>query len=149
MNLTGIETRQVEILLVEDNPADVRLIKETFRDFKIGNNLSVAVDGVIAMDMLKKQGEYFSSPKPDVILLDLNLPRKSGFEVLEELRRDPDLKRIPVVVLSTSDSERDIMKSYDLNANCFVTKPVGLDEFIKIVMSIENFWLTVVKLPPA
>ena len=134
---------------MEDNPADVRLIRETFRDFKIRNSLRVAQDGVVAMAMLKKEGEYFSSPKPDVILLDLNLPRKSGFEVLEELRRDPDLKRIPVVVLSSSDAEKDVMKSYDLNANCYVTKPVGLDDFIRIVMSIENFWLTVVKLPPA
>jgi CheY-like chemotaxis protein len=149
MNVTGTDTRPVEILLVEDNPADVRLIMETFRDFKIRNSLSVASDGVVAMAMLKKEGEYFSSPRPDVILLDLNLPRKSGFEVLEELRRDPDIKRIPVVVLSTSDAEKDVMKSYDLNANCFVTKPVGLDDFIRIVMSIENFWLTVVKLPPA
>jgi CheY-like chemotaxis protein len=149
MNMTETDTRQVEILLVEDNPADVRLIRETFRDFKIRNSLRVAQDGVVAMAMLKKEGEYFSSPKPDVILLDLNLPRKSGFEVLEELRRDPDLKRIPVVVLSSSDAEKDVMKSYDLNANCYVTKPVGLDDFIRIVMSIENFWLTVVKLPPA
>jgi CheY-like chemotaxis protein len=148
MNGIKIGTSQVEILLVEDNPADVRLIRETFKDFKVSNNLSVARDGMEAMAMLKKQGQYADSVKPDVILLDLNLPRKNGFEVLEELRQDPDLKRIPVVILSTSDSEKDVMKSYDLHANCFVTKPVGLDEFIKIVMSIENFWLSVVKLPP-
>lgn len=148
--MNGIKTGAslVEILLVEDNPADVRLIKETFKDFKVSNNLSVARDGMEAMAMLKKEGQYRDSLKPDVILLDLNLPRKNGFEVLEELRLDPDLKRIPVVILSTSDSEKDVMKSYDLHANCFVTKPVGLDEFIKIVMSIENFWLSVVKLPP-
>ena len=149
MDMTITGTDRVEILLVEDNPADVRLIRETFKDFKVANNLSVARDGMEAMAMLKKTGEYASAEKPDVILLDLNLPRKNGFEVLEELRQDPDLKRIPVVILSTSDSEKDIMKSYDLHANCFVTKPVGLDEFIKIVMSIENFWLAIVKLPPA
>ena len=149
MDMTITGTGRAEILLVEDNPADVRLIRETFKDFKISNNLSVARDGMEAMAMLKKTGEYASAVKPDVILLDLNLPRKNGFEVLEELRQDPDLKRIPVVILSTSDSEKDVMKSYDLHANCFVTKPVGLDEFIKIVMSIENFWLAIVKLPPA
>jgi CheY-like chemotaxis protein len=148
MNGIKTGTSQVEILLVEDNPADVRLIKETFKDFKVSNNLTVARDGMEAMAMLKKEGQYLDSVKPDVILLDLNLPRKNGFEVLEELRMDPDLRRIPVVILSTSDSEKDVMKSYDLHANCFVTKPVGLDEFIKIVMSIENFWLSVVKLPP-
>ena len=137
----------VEILLVEDNPADVRLIKETFKDFKISNNLSVAKDGVEAMAFIKKEGVFSGAPRPDVILMDLNLPKKSGFEVLAELRQIPVLKRIPVVILSTSDSEQDILKSYDLHANCFVTKPVGLDEFIKIVMSIEDFWLSIVKLP--
>ncbi len=141
----GVKT--VEILLVEDNSADVRLIRETFKDFKIQNNLSVAVDGAEAVAFLKREGKYADAPRPDVVLLDLNLPKKSGFEVLQEIRSVESLKRIPVVVLSTSDSESDIMKSYDLNANCFVTKPVGLDEFIKIVMSIENFWLSVVKLP--
>ncbi len=135
------------ILLVEDNPADVRLIKETFKDFKISNNLSVAKDGVEAMAFIKKEGVFSGAPRPDVILMDLNLPKKSGFEVLAELRQIPVLKRIPVVILSTSDSEQDILKSYDLHANCFVTKPVGLDEFIKIVMSIEDFWLSIVKLP--
>ena len=137
----------VEILIVEDNPADVRLIKETFKDFKISNNLSVAKDGVEAMAFIKKEGVFSGAPRPDVILMDLNLPKKSGFEVLAELRQIPVLKRIPVVILSTSDSEQDILKSYDLHANCFVTKPVGLDEFIKIVMSIEDFWLSIVKLP--
>ena len=142
-----IRTKTVEILLVEDNPADVRLIRETFKDFKIQNNLSVAKDGVEAMAFIKKEGDFFSAPRPDVILMDLNLPKKSGFDVLAEIRQIPELKRIPVVILSTSDSERDILKSYDLHANCFVTKPVGLDEFIKIVMSIENFWLSIVKIP--
>jgi len=140
-------TKSVEILLVEDNPADVRLIRETFKDFKIRNNLSVAKDGVEAMAFIKKEGAFFSAPRPDVILMDLNLPKKSGFDVLAEIRQIPELKKIPVVILSTSDSERDILRSYDLHANCFVTKPVGLDEFIKIVMSIENFWLSIVKLP--
>ena len=144
---TSEGTRTVEILLVEDNPADVRLIRETFKDFKISNNLSVAKDGVDAMAFIKNEGAYSGAPRPDVILMDLNLPKKSGFEVLAELRQIPVLKRIPVVILSTSDSEKDILKSYDLHANCFVTKPVGLDEFIKIVMSIEDFWLSIVKLP--
>jgi CheY-like chemotaxis protein len=144
---TAEGTRTVEILLVEDNAADVRLIKETFKDFKISNNLSVAKDGVEAMAFIKKEGVFSGAPRPDVILMDLNLPKKSGFEVLVELRQIPVLKRIPVVILSTSDSEQDILKSYDLHANCFVTKPVGLDEFIKIVMSIEDFWLSIVKLP--
>jgi CheY-like chemotaxis protein len=144
---TAEGTRTVEILLVEDNPADVRLIKETFKDFKISNNLSVAKDGVEAMAFIKREGVFSGAPRPDVILMDLNLPKKSGFEVLAELRQIPVIKRIPVVILSTSDSEQDILKSYDLHANCFVTKPVGLDEFIKIVMSIEDFWLSIVKLP--
>lgn len=144
---TRIGTKPVEILLVEDNPADVRLIKETFKDFKIQNNLSVAKDGVEAMAFIKKEGAFTAAPRPDVILMDLNLPKKSGFDVLSEIRQMPEYRRIPVVVLSTSDSERDILKSYDLHANCFVTKPVGLDEFIKIVMSIEDFWLSIVKLP--
>ena len=144
---TRVSTKPVEILLVEDNPADVRLIKETFKDFKIQNNLSVAKDGVEAMAFIKKEGVFTEAPRPDVILMDLNLPKKSGFDVLSEIRQIPEYKRIPVVVLSTSDSERDILKSYDLHANCFVTKPVGLDEFIKIVMSIEDFWLSIVKLP--
>lgn len=144
---TKTRVKQVEILLVEDNPADVRLIKETFKDFKIQNNLNVAKDGVEAMAFMKREGAFVSAPRPDVILMDLNLPKKSGFDVLAELRQIPELKRIPVVVLSTSDSEKDILKSYDLNANCFVTKPVGLDEFIKIVMSIEDFWLSIVQLP--
>jgi CheY-like chemotaxis protein len=147
MEGTKTQYRPVEILLIEDNPADVRLIKETFKDFKIQNNLSIAKDGVEAIEFLGRSGQFNGAPRPDVILLDLNLPKKSGFEVLADIRRSQELKRIPVVVLSTSDSEKDILKSYDLNANCFVTKPVGLDEFIKIVMSIEEFWLTIVKLP--
>jgi CheY-like chemotaxis protein len=147
--MNSIETTAVtvEIMLVEDNPADVRLIRETFKEFKISNNLTVAKDGVEAIGMLGRSGSYGGTPRPDVILMDLNLPKKSGFEVLSEIRQNPDLKRIPVVILSTSDSEKDILKSYDLHANCFVTKPVGLDDFIKIVMSIENFWLSIVKLP--
>jgi CheY-like chemotaxis protein len=147
MNDTIVNVRPVEILLVEDNPADVRLIMETFKDFKIQNSMSVAKDGAEAMEFLKKEGAFSAAPRPDVILLDLNLPKKNGFEVLKEIRNTPELKRLPVVILSTSDSENDILKSYDMNANCFVTKPVGLDEFIKIVMTIEDFWLSIVKLP--
>ena len=144
---SATECGPIEILLVEDNPGDVRLTKEALKEGRFANLINVAVDGFEAMAFLRREGKYANASRPDLILLDLNLPKKSGFEVLAEIRRVPELKRIPVVVLSTSDSEKDILKSYDLSANCFVTKPVGLDEFIKIVMSIEDFWLTIVKLP--
>jgi chemotaxis family two-component system response regulator Rcp1 len=137
----------IEILLVEDNPGDVRLTKEALRDGKIYNNLYVARDGVEAMAFLRKTGQYAQAPRPDLILLDLNLPRKDGHEVLAEVKTDETLRRIPVVILTTSQAEEDIIKTYDLHVNCYITKPVDLDQFVKIVKSIEDFWLTIVKLP--
>jgi two-component system response regulator len=139
--------RPVEILLVEDNPDDVVLTEEALKIGKMWNNLSAVTDGVEAMDFLRRRGKYAAAPHPDLILLDLNLPRKDGREVLEEIKQDEQLKHIPVVVLTTSQAEEDIIRSYQLHANCYVTKPVDLDEFIKIVQSIEEFWFTVVKLP--
>lgn len=138
----------IEILLVEDNPGDVRLTKEALRDGKILNNLNVVTDGVEAMAFLRREGDYADAPRPELILLDLNLPRKDGREVLAEIKRDEELKRIPVVILTSSAAEQDIIKSYNLHANCYVTKPVDLDQFIGVVKSIEHFWLKVVKLPP-
>jgi CheY-like chemotaxis protein len=137
----------IEILLVEDNPADVRLTQEALKEAKVRNNLHVVEDGVAAMEFLQCKGQYANATRPDLILLDLNLPKKDGREVLEEIKRDSNLKRIPVVVLTTSQAEEDILKTYDLHANCYVTKPVDLDQFITIVRSIEDFWLTIVKLP--
>jgi CheY-like chemotaxis protein len=136
-----------EILLVEDNPGDVRLTRETLKEGKIHTHLSVAGDGEEALAFLRRQGPHEAAVRPDLILLDLNLPRKSGREVLAEIKADEHLRRIPVVVLTSSQAERDIAESYDLCANCYVTKPVDLDQFIKVVRSIEDFWLTVVKLP--
>ncbi|MDZ4799195.1 MAG: response regulator [Bryobacteraceae bacterium] len=141
------QTRPVEVLLVEDNPGDVRLTQEALKDGRVLVNLTVAVDGVEALEMLKSSGSFSGRPRPDLILLDLNLPRKSGREVLEEIKADDELKRIPVIVMSTSKAEQDICKAYNLNANCYVTKPVELDEFLNVVRSIEDFWLTVVTLP--
>ena len=137
----------VEILLVEDNPGDVRLTQEVLRDGKVRNNMSVVMDGVDAISFLQQTGEYAGAPRPDIILLDLNLPKKDGREVLAEIKADPNLKHIPVVVLTTSSAEQDIFRSYDLYANCYITKPVDLDQFIKVMKSIEDFWLTIVKLP--
>jgi two-component system, chemotaxis family, response regulator Rcp1 len=137
----------LEILLVEDNPADVRLTKEAFREGKILNNLVVARDGVEALDVLNGRGKFAGVPRPDLILLDLNLPRKDGREVLAEIKSDPSLMRIPVVVLTTSRAESDILKTYNLHANCYVVKPVDLDQFISVVKSIDNFWLAAVTLP--
>lgn len=139
--------RPVEILLVEDNPADVRITIEAMNDSKIVNNLFVVNDGVEAINFLKKTGEYADTPKPDLILLDLNLPKKDGREVLKEIKEDPHLKRIPVVVLTISKAEEDILKSYNLHANCYITKPVDLEQFINVVKSIEDFWFTIAKLP--
>ena len=141
--------RPIEILLVEDNPGDVRLTREAFQDAKIRNNIHVAVNGIEAMDYLHRAGAYADAARPDVILLDLNLPLKDGREVLAEIKQDPSLQRIPVVILSTSQAEQDILKSYALHANCYITKPVDLEQFITIVKSIEDFWFTVVKLPSA
>ena len=140
--------KPIEILLVEDNPGDVRLTQEAFTDAKVNNNLSVAGDGEEAMAFLKKEGDYASAPRPDLILLDLNLPRKSGKEVLAEVKTDPDLLSIPVIVMTTSEAEIDIISSYNLHANAYVTKPVDLDYFLDVVSRIEGFWLTIVKLPP-
>jgi len=140
--------RAIEILMVEDNPHDVRLTVEAFKDAKVSNNLSVVHDGEEALLFLRRQGGYQSAPRPDLILLDLNLPKISGREVLEEIKRDPALKRIPVVVLTTSENEKDILRAYELHVNAYITKPVDLDQFMKIVEAVEDFWLTVVKLPP-
>ena len=138
----------IEILLVEDNPGDVRLTKEALREGKVYSNLHTVKDGVEAMEYLRREGKYQDVPRPDIILLDLNLPRKDGREVLEEIKADQALRRIPVVVLTTSQAERDILTSYNLHANCYVTKPVDLEKFIVVVKSIDVFWLTVVTLPP-
>ena len=137
----------IEILLVEDSPGDVRLTQEALRDAKVRNNLHVAVDGMEATAFLKQQGKHTSAPRPDLILLDLNLPKKGGRTVLEEIKLDPSLKSIPVVILTTSAAEEDILRSYQLHANCYITKPVDLDQFLKVVRTIDNFWLAIVKLP--
>ncbi len=138
----------VEILLVEDNPGDERLTREALREGKVYHNLHWVKDGVQAMEFLRRQGKYASVPRPDIVLLDLNLPKKDGREVLEEIKTDEDLKRIPVVVLTTSKAEEDVLRTYNLHANCYVTKPVDLEKFIVVVKSIDVFWLTVVTLPP-
>lgn len=139
--------RPADFLLVEDNPGDVRLTQEALKNHKVKNNLHVVTDGEEAMDFLRRRGEHQNAPRPDIILLDLNLPKKDGREVLAEIKSDPDLKTIPVVVITSSEAEQDIVKSYNLNANCYVTKPVDLDQFIKVVQSVNEFWLTIVKLP--
>jgi CheY-like chemotaxis protein len=140
--------RPIVILLVEDNPGDVRLTQEGLRDAKVSNTMHVVQDGVEALAFLRHQGRYADSPRPDLILLDLNMPRKDGREVLAEVKADPDLRRIPVVVLTTSKAEEDILRAYNLNANCFVTKPVDFAQFVHVVKSIEHFWLSIVSLPP-
>ena len=139
--------RPVIILLVEDNPGDVLLTEEALQEGKVCNDLYVAEDGMEAIAFLRREGKYEDMPRPDVILLDLNLPRMDGREVLAEIKADPDLKRIPVVILTTSSADEDILKSYDLHANCYITKPVDLDQFIAVVKSVEDFWFTIVKLP--
>lgn len=140
--------KPVDVLLVEDDPGDVDLARETLEQSKILVNLHVVEDGVKALQFLRKQGAYADVPHPDLILLDLNLPRKDGREVLHDIKSDPVLKYLPVVVLTTSEAEEDILKSYGLGANCYVTKPVGLKQFEKVVRSIEHFWFSIVKLPP-
>ena len=140
--------REAQILLVEDNPGDVRLTIEALREGRIANRLHVAGDGEEAMAFVRREGVHRGVPRPDVILLDLNLPRKDGREVLAELKADPDLHRIPVIVLTTSSAEADVLRSYDLHANCYISKPIGYDEFIGAVRSMENFWLKIVLLPP-
>jgi len=139
--------RPIEILLVEDNPADVRMTVEILKETKVRNTVTVAGDGNVAMDLLRRVGKYTQAVQPDLILLDLNLPKKDGKQVLAEIKADPILRRIPVVILTSSSAEEDIVKSYSLYANCYVTKPVDLEQFVKVVKSIEDFWLTIVKLP--
>jgi CheY-like chemotaxis protein len=139
--------RPIAILLVEDSPGDVRLTREALKEAKVLNSLSVATDGVEALEFLHRRGKFAGAPRPDLILLDLNLPRKDGREVLEEIKADAGLKRIPIVVLTTSQAEEDVVRAYDLHANCYITKPVDFRQFITVVQSIEDFWLTVVKLP--
>jgi two-component system, chemotaxis family, response regulator Rcp1 len=146
MNMEAI-AREIEVLLVEDNRGDVRLTIEALKDGKIHNHLSVVSDGEEALAFLRRQGQYAKVPRPDLILLDLNLPKKDGREVLMEIKQEKDLKRIPVVILTTSTAEKDIIKTYDLHANCYITKPVDFDQFTNVVKSIEDFWFTVVKLP--
>jgi chemotaxis family two-component system response regulator Rcp1 len=142
------QVRPVDILLVEDNPGDVRLIREALRDGKLLNQLSTVMDGQQAMAFLRKQGSYAQVSQPDLILLDLNLPRKDGREVLAEIKADPDLKRIPVVIVTSSQADEDILRTYNLHANCYVTKPVDLAKFVAVVKSVEDFWVSIVKLPP-
>ena len=137
----------IQVLLVEDNPGDVRLTKEALKEGKLLNQLTVVGDGVEALSFLRKEGKYADALQPELILLDLNLPKKDGREVLAEIKADPNLRRIPVVVLTTSSAEEDILKIYDLHANCYITKPVDLEQFMGVVKSIEDFWVSVVKLP--
>jgi CheY-like chemotaxis protein len=139
--------RAAEVLLVEDSPGDVRLTREALKEGKVRNNLNVVPDGVEAMAYLRREAPYGNATRPDIVLLDLNMPRKDGREVLAEMKADDSLKRIPVVILTTSEAEQDILRTYDLHANCYLTKPVDLDQFISIVKSVEDFWLTIVKLP--
>ena len=141
-------TRPIEILLVEDSPSDTELTVEALKDFKVRNNINIVEDGVQAMQFLRRQGLYEQAPRPDLIMLDLNLPRKDGREVLAEIKADEHLKTIPVVVLTTSHAEQDILRSYQLNANCYINKPVDFNQFLEVVRSIESFWLYVVTLPP-
>jgi two-component system response regulator len=140
-------TKLIEILLIEDNAGDARLAREALRDAKVANNLNWVPDGVEGLAYLRREEKYQTAPRPDLILLDLNLPRKDGREVLSEIKADDRFKRIPVVILTTSQAEEDILKAYHLNANCYISKPVDLDQFIKVVKCIEDFWLTIVKLP--
>ncbi len=142
-----IPGRPVEILLIEDNPADVRLTEENFEESKIHNNLHVVVDGVEAMAFLRREGNYVNAVRPDLILLDLNLPKKNGHEVLMEIKADNELKSIPVVILTVSKADEDILNAYNLHANCYITKPLDLEQFTKVVKSIEEFWFSIVKLP--
>jgi two-component system, chemotaxis family, response regulator Rcp1 len=140
-------TPVIDILLVEDNPGDVRLTRECFKAGRVANALHVAEDGEEAMAFLRREGKYAGVPRPDLILLDLKLPRKDGREVLAEIKADADLKRIPVVILTSSAAEQDIVKAYSLHANCYITKPVDLDQFLRVIRAIENFWLAIVTFP--
>ena len=148
MSDTNRSAPPVDILLVEDNPGDERLTREALKEGKVYSNLHWVKDGVEALEFLRKQGKYAGKPRPDIILLDLNLPKKDGRGVLADVKQDPALRHIPVVVLTSSQAEQDIVRAYELHANCYVTKPVDLDQFIRVVESIEDFWFTIVKLPP-
>jgi two-component system, chemotaxis family, response regulator Rcp1 len=141
--------RPIELLLVEDSPGDVRLTREALKDAKIANNLHVVTDGEAALDFLHKRGAHENVPTPDLVLLDLNLPRMDGRQVLAQVKAHPTLRRIPICVVTTSQAERDIVQSYDLHANCYVSKPVDMDQFVTVVRSIQDFWFTIVKLPPS
>lgn len=143
-----VAARPIELLLVEDNPGDVRLTEEALKEGKLMNHLSVARDGEEALDFLRRREPYTDAPRPDLILLDLNLPRKDGREVLREVKEDSSLRKIPVVVLTSSKADEDVLRAYDLNCNCYITKPVDLERFIEVVEMIDSFWLTVVTLPP-
>jgi len=138
----------IDILVVEDNAGDARLIREVLNNDKVFSSLYMVKDGVEAMDFLRKNGKYRNMPKPDLIILDLNLPRKDGREVLGEIKNDEELKHIPIVIMTISQAEEDILKSYNLHANCYITKPIDLNQFIRVVKSIEDFWFSIVKLPP-
>lgn len=139
--------KPIEILLVEDNSGDIRLTQEALKESKIYNSLHVVTDGVEAIDFLNKTGDYANVPTPDLILLDLNLPKKNGFEVLAEIKESPELRFIPVIALTTSESEKDILQSYKMHANCFISKPVEYDSFINVIKGIEDFWFIIVRLP--
>lgn len=140
--------RPIEILMVEDNPGDVRLTQEALKGAKVSNTLQVVEDGAAALDFLYRRGDYVDAPRPDLILLDLNLPKKNGREVLEVIKQDAQLKSIPVVILTTSQAEEDVVRAYSLHANCYISKPVDFTQFTKIVRTIEDFWLSIVTLPP-
>ena len=142
------EVRPIEILLVEDSPSDAEFTVEALKEAKVRNHLSLVEDGVQAMEFLRRQGQYTKAPRPDLIMLDLNLPRKDGREVLAELKADANLKMIPVVVLTTSRAEEDVLRAYQLHANCYITKPVDFQQFLNVVRAIESFWLFIVTLPP-
>jgi CheY-like chemotaxis protein len=144
-----VDGRPVEILLVEDSPGDILLTREALREGKIRNHLSVASDGVQALAFLRREGRYAEAPRPDVILLDLNMPRMGGREVLGAIKADEQLRRIPVVILTTSSDQGDVLRAYDLHANCYITKPVDFDQFMSIIQAIEGFWMTVATLPEA
>ncbi len=147
--VTEVREHPIEILLVEDNPGDVRLTQEALKEGKVWNRLNVAPDGVVALKFLRREGTFADAPKPDLILLDLNLPKKDGREVLADIKQDTRLRNIPVVVLTTSKAEEDILRSYKLHANCYITKPVDLEQFMGVIRAVEDFWLCIVKLPPS
>jgi chemotaxis family two-component system response regulator Rcp1 len=147
MNDVGSLSEPLEILVVDDSPGDVGLVEEAFREWRLTNRLSVVEDGEEALRFLRREDEYAKAPRPDLILLDLNLPKRDGREVLAAIKSDDELRRIPVIILTTSDAEHDVLRAYDLHANCYLTKPVHMDEFLEKVQAIENFWLTIVRLP--